>query len=94
MTKAEMIDLLAKASNINKTEAGKALESLVGMISSEVKAGRTFRLAGLGSFSLKVRNARTGRNPQTGEAIKIPKKKSVAFKPAKSVGDMLNPTRK
>lgn len=94
MNKAEMIDYLAKAANINKTEAGKALDSLVGMVTSEVKAGRSFRLAGLGTFSLKARAARTGRNPQTGEAIKIPKKKSMAFKPSTSVGDLLNPARK
>jgi DNA-binding protein HU-beta len=94
MNKAEMIDYLAKSANINKTEAGKALDSLVGMVTSEIKAGRSFRLAGLGTFSLKERAARTGRNPQTGEAIKIPKKKGMAFKQAVSVGDLLNPSKK
>ncbi len=93
LTKVEMIDQIAKEANIAKTAARAALDSFVNMCTKEIKAGRSMRVAGLGTFSLKKTKARKGMNPKTGEAIKIAAKKRMAFKPSSQVKDMLNPTK-
>ena len=93
MTKVDMIDQIAKDAGIAKTAARAALDSFVGMCSKEVKAGRTMRIAGLGTFSLKKTKARKGMNPKTGEPIKIAAKKRMAFKPSSHIKGMLNPTK-
>ena len=94
MTKTEMIDLIAKQATIPKTAAKAALESLVEMIVKEVKVNRPFRMAGLGTFSLKKSKARKGVNPATGEPIKIKAKKRMAFKPSSQVKELLAPKKK
>ncbi len=93
MTKTDMIDQMAADAQVPKTAAKAALESLVGMIQKEVKVGRPFRLAGLGTFELKKSKARKGVNPATGEPIKIKAKKRMAFKASQQVKDQLNPTK-
>ena len=93
MTKLDMIDQIAKDASIPKTAARAALDSFVAMCSKEIKAGRSLRVAGLGTFSLKRTKPRKGMNPKTGEPIKISAKKRMAFKPSSQVRDMLNPTK-
>lgn len=80
MNKAELIEALAGASGLTKVDAKKALDAFVKVTSIELKAGGRVALVGFGSFSVSSREARTGRNPQTGKAIKIAAKKVVKFK--------------
>ena len=94
MTKNDMIDVMAKAAGISKVAAKAALESFVDACRKEVKVGRPFRVAGLGTFALKKSKARKGVNPATGEAIKIKAKKRMVFKPSNQVKDLLNPAKK
>jgi|Deesub1362A_J573_1020465.scaffolds.fasta_scaffold01546_6 DNA-binding protein HU-beta len=94
MTKMDMINKIAKDAGISKAAARAALESFVEMCVKEVKVGRPFRVAGLGTFSLKKTKARKGVNPATGEPIKIKAKKRMAFKPSAVVKELFNPTRK
>ncbi len=94
MTKTEMIDQIAKDADISKAQAKAALDSFIGMCCQEVKADRSFRVAGLGTFSLRKNKARKGRNPQTGEEMKIKASKGMAFKMSAQVKDLLNPKKK
>lgn len=94
MTKSDMIDKIAKDAGIPKTAAKVALESFVDMCVKEVKVGRPFRVAALGTFALKKSKARKGVNPATGEAIKIAAKKRMAFKPSSQVKELFNPPKK
>ena len=78
MTKSELIDEMAKHFNTKK-EAEAALESLIGAISEGLKKGEKITLTGFGTFKVAKRKARKGRNPQTGETIKIKAKKVPQF---------------
>ena len=94
MTKTDMIEKISKDAKITKVQSKAALESFIEMCSKEVKAGRPFRVAGLGTFSLKRTKARKGRNPATGEPIKIKASKRMNFKPSSLIKDLLNPKKK
>jgi DNA-binding protein HU-beta len=78
---------MAKDAEISKAAAGKALNSMVDGITATVKKGKKVTLVGFGTFSLTKRKARKGRNPQTGEAIKIKASKSPKFTPGKAFKD-------
>jgi len=93
MTKNEMIDQIAKDAGVSKVAAKAALESFIGTLVAEVKVGRPFRVAGLGTFALKKSKARKGVNPSTGEAIKIKAKKRMAFKSGAQIKELLNPSK-
>ena len=93
-TKADMIDKVAKDADISKVAAKAALESFVDFCRKEVKVGRPFRVAGLGTFQLKKSKARKGVNPATGEPIKIKASKRMVFKMSSAVKEQLNPKRK
>ena len=90
MTKAEMVAKLAEVVDIQKKQAEKVLTELVGMIRGSLVKGERIVLAGLGSFSTTTRKARTGRNPRTGAALKIPARKAVKFSPAGPVKKEVN----
>ncbi len=81
MTKAELITAIANDAGITKVAATKALESYMGTVTKELKKNGKFGLVGFGSFSVVKRKARMGRNPQTGEEIKIKARKVIKFKP-------------
>ncbi|MEA1936438.1 MAG: HU family DNA-binding protein [Thermodesulfobacteriota bacterium] len=81
MTKAELITAIANDAGITKVAATKALESYVETLTKELKKNGRFGLVGFGSFSVIKRKARMGRNPQTGEEIKIKARKVIKFKP-------------
>ena len=87
MTKAELIEIMAKDADISKAAAGIALNSLIENISKSIKKGQKVTLVGFGTFSLTKRKARMGRNPRTGEAIKIKASKSPKFTPGKAFKD-------
>lgn len=80
MNKAQLIDAIAADAKLTKADAKKALDAIIGATSAALKKGDRVALVGFGSFSVSKRNARTGRNPQTGKEIKIPAKNVVKFK--------------
>ena len=90
MNKAELIDHVAEATGSGKKEAEGAVEAVLSGIVSTVKKGEDVSVFGFGKFSPKANAARTGRNPQTGAAIKIAASKSVKFAPAQAFKTALN----
>lgn len=90
MNKAELIDPIAGHADLTKSDAGRALEGFCEAITDAMRKGEDVVLVGFGSFSVKAREARTGRNPSTGEAIEIAASKSVGFKPGKALKDAVN----
>ena len=80
MNKAQLIDAIASDANLTKADAKRALDSFVDTTTAALKKGDRVALVGFGSFSVSKRNARTGRNPQTGKPITIAAKKVVKFK--------------
>ena len=80
MNKAQLIDAIAKDANLTKADAKRALDAFVKTTAHTLKSGGRVALVGFGSFSVSARNARTGRNPQTGAPIKIAAKKVVKLK--------------
>ena len=80
MNKAQIIDAIASDANLTKADAKRALDSFVSTTTKALKKGDRVALVGFGSFSVSKRNARTGRNPQTGKPITIAAKKIVKFK--------------
>ena len=80
MNKAQLIDAIAKDAKLSKVDSGKALDATIVAISKSLKKGDKVILVGFGTFSIAKRAARTGRNPQTGKAIKIAAKKVAKFK--------------
>ncbi len=85
MNKSELIEKMAKDADISKTAAGSALNSLLEGITKSLKKNQKVTLVGFGTFSTTKRKARKGRNPQTGEVIKIKAKKVAKFKPGKKL---------
>ncbi|HEV7617778.1 MAG TPA: HU family DNA-binding protein [Burkholderiaceae bacterium] len=90
MNKTELIDHIAKSADISKAAATRALDALIGGVRTTLKKNGSVTLVGFGTFSVGKRAARTGRNPRTGEAIKIKAAKVPKFKPGKALKDALN----
>lgn len=90
MNKAELIEAIADAADLSKAEAGRALDGMVDAITSALKDGDTVSLVGFGSFQVKERAARQGRNPQTGATIDIAAAKIPSFKAGKALKDAVN----
>jgi len=89
MNKAELIAQIADDAGITKTQANAALDSFVDAVTKTLKKGDKVTLVGFGTFSVSKRAARTGRNPQTGETIKIKAKKVARFKAGKELSAKL-----
>jgi DNA-binding protein HU-beta len=89
MTKADLVEKMAKDADIAKVAAGKALDSLIDAVTRTLKKGDKLALVGFGTFSVGKRKARTGRNPQTGAAIKIPARRVPRFSAGKTLKDAL-----
>ena len=90
MNKSDLIAAIAQYSNLTKADAGRALDSLIKTIETTLKAGDSVALVGFGTFEVKERAERTGRNPQTGAAITIAAAKIPAFKAGKNLKDAVN----
>ena len=90
MNKSELIDAMAAGAGISKASAKKALEAMVGGVSSTLKGGGRVSLVGFGSWSVTRRAARDGRNPQTGAAINIPAANVPKFRAGKALKESLN----
>jgi DNA-binding protein HU-beta len=90
MNKAELIEAMAESADISKAAAGRALDGMVDAVTKAMQEGDTLSLVGFGTFSVKERAAREGRNPQTGETIKIKASKIPSFKAGKALKDAIN----
>jgi DNA-binding protein HU-beta len=90
VNKTELIDEIAKAADISKASASRALEAMIDAVAHTLKNGDTVTLAGFGTFAVTARAERIGRNPRTREEIKIPASKVPKFKPGKALKDALN----
>jgi DNA-binding protein HU-beta len=90
MNKTELIDHIAQQADISKAAAGRALDAMIGGVRATLKKGGTVTLVGFGTFAVGKRVARTGRNPRTGDAIKIKAAKVPKFRPGKALKDALN----
>ena len=94
MTKTELIAKVAESANISKKDAGAAVAAVFGAISEQLVKGEKVSLIGFGTFEVRERPARQGRNPQTGESIKIKASKAPAFKAGKALKDAVNAPKK
>ena len=90
MNKAEFIEAVAGAADISRADAGRAVDAMVSTISNALKKGDTVTLVGFGTFDVRKRAARTGRNPRTGENIEIAAAKNPVFKAGKALKDSVN----
>jgi DNA-binding protein HU-beta len=90
MNKSDLINAMAADAGISKAAAKAALESFVDNVTKTLKKGDKVALVGWGTWSVSKRNARTGRNPRTGETIKIKAKKVVRFKAGSKFDDAIN----
>lgn len=89
MNKAELIELISEKAELTKTAADRALTAMLGAIGDSLQKDESVVLGKLGTLVVRKRAARDGRNPQTGEKIKIKASKTVGFKPAKALKDAL-----
>ena len=90
MTKSELINAIAEQGNLSKADAGRSLDALIKTIETTLKAGDAITLVGFGTFAVRDRAERTGRNPQTGQEITIAATKVPSFKPGKGLKDAVN----
>ena len=90
MNKTELVEAMADAADISKASAARALEGMVEAITNTIKKEDTVSIVGFGTFSLRARSARAGRNPKTGETIQIAASKSPAFKAGKAFKESVN----
>ena len=90
MNKSELIDAIAADAGLSKADAGKALDATLSAVTGALKGGDSVSLVGFGTFQVKDRAARSGRNPQTGATIQIAAAKVPGFKAGKSLKDAVN----
>jgi DNA-binding protein HU-beta len=90
MNKTEMIDAVAEAADLSKADAGRAVDAVVDTITGALKSGDSVTLVGFGTFLVRERAARTGRNPQTGATIEIKAANAPAFKAGQALKDAVN----
>ena len=90
VNKSQLADKIAADANIFKAAAGRALDAIIGSVTDSLKGGDDVALVGFGTFTVRERAARTGRNPQTGKEIKIAAAKVPAFRAGKGLKDAVN----
>ena len=90
MNKNDLVASVADASGLSRTDATKAVDAVFDSITNSLKSGTEVRLVGFGTFTVSKRAATTGRNPRTGEEIKIPASKQAKFKAGKGLKDAIN----
>lgn len=90
MNKADIISAMADQAELSKADAGRALDALIEVVKKSLKKGDSVSLVGFGTFAVRKRAARTGRNPRTGATIKIKASKIPAFKAGKALKDAIN----
>jgi DNA-binding protein HU-beta len=90
MNKQELVDAVASSTGTSKSATGEAIDALIGTITTALVKGDTVQLIGFGSFGVGARAARNGRNPATGQELKIPASKTVKFTAGKAFKDAVN----
>lgn len=90
MNKTELVAAIAEKAGLSKKDAEGAVKAFTDTVAEQLKAGDKIQLVGFGTFEVAERAARTGKNPQTGEAINIPASKAPKFKAGKALKDMMN----
>lgn len=90
MNKGDFVNAIADAADMTKADAGRALEATIRVIEKALKKGDSVAIVGFGTFAVRKRAARTGRNPRTGATIKIKASKVPAFKAGKALKDAIN----
>lgn len=90
MNKAELVNFVAKNSDLTKAKAELAVKTTVDAITEELQNGGSVTLIGFGTFSINARKERTCKNPQTGQPMVVPAKKVAKFKPGKALADVVN----
>lgn len=91
MTKAELVEEVARSTELTKKHAEIIVNTVLESIVSSLKAGEKIELRGFGSFRIRQRGARIGRNPKTGAQVEVPPKRIPYFKPGKELRELLNP---
>ena len=92
MTKAELVDEVARVVQLTKKQAETIVNIVFDSIVDSLRSGQKIELRGCGSFRLRSRKSRTGRNPKTGEKVDVPSKKIPYFKPGKELKELINKT--
>jgi len=90
VNKSELIDAITEEADLSKAAAGRALDAVINTVTGALKDGQSVSLVGFGTFSVKARAARTGRNPQTGATIQIAAANIPSFKAGKALKDAVN----
>ncbi len=90
MTKADLVEQVAKEAEMTKKDAEQLVEIIFDSITDSLNKGEKIELRGFGSFRVRERNSRMGRNPKTGEAVAIPAKRVAYFKPGKDLKELIN----
>ena len=90
MNKSQLIDAVAQKGGLTKKDAEAAVKAFAEVVTAALKDGEKVQLVGFGTFEVKTRGERTGRNPKTGETIKVPASKHPAFSASKALKDQLN----
>jgi DNA-binding protein HU-beta len=90
MNKADFVGAVSELADLSKADAGRAVDAMIEVVKKALKKGDTVSLVGFGTFVVRKRAARTGRNPQTGDTIKIKASKNPSFKAGKALKDAVN----
>jgi len=90
MNKSELADAVADAANLSKADGARAVDAVIDSVTAALKKGDTVSLVGFGTFQVKARAARAGRNPRTGETIQIKASNVPSFKAGKGLKDAVN----
>src|SRR5678809_1813932 len=90
MTKADLVEEVAKVTELTRKDSEVIVDTMFESVIKAVKAGDKLEVRGFGSFRVRQRNARVGRNPKTGEKVEVPAKRVPYFKPSKELKDLIN----
>lgn len=90
MNKTELIDAVADSADLSKADAGRAVDAVISSVTKALKGGDSVTVVGFGTFQVRERAARSGRNPKTGDTIQIAASKNPAFKAGKALKDAVN----
>src|SRR6187401_817864 len=90
MTKAELVEEVAKVTELTRKDSEAIVDTMFESVIKALKTGDKLEVRGFGSFRVRQRNARVGRNPKTGEKVEVPAKRVPYFKPSKELKDLIN----
>jgi integration host factor subunit beta len=91
MTKADLVEELTKSGDLTRRDGEVIVDTIFDSVIAALKSGDKIEIRGFGSFRIRQRNPRTGRNPKTGAKVEVPAKKVPYFKPSKELRDLVNP---